>query len=273
MLAGWSAAKLGFQWAFAINALSFLCSAAAISKLRVPGGFRVRRMAGATPAAVRPWHEYREGLRYMRSVPLIFGIGMISVGWATGGGAAQILFTLFGEQVFHRGAAGIGEIWGFAGVGLLIGGWLGHVIGSRVGFRGYKHTITIAYVVHGATYVAFSQMSAYWAALLFMLLSRVGMAVCSVLNNAQLLKHTGDEYRGRVFATMESLRWGVMMVSMAAAGIASQHFSPRTLGAAAGVLSSFTAVWWGWANWRGRLPEPTPDRTGHVVPGSVAPLQ
>ena len=133
MLAGWSAAKLGFQWAFVINALSFLFSAAAIANCACREAFRAR--AGrATPAAVRPWHEYREGLRYMRSVPLIFGIGMISVGWATGGGAAQILFTLFGEQVFHRGAAGIGEIWGFAGVGLLIGGWLGHVIGSRVEF-------------------------------------------------------------------------------------------------------------------------------------------
>ena len=61
----------------------------------------------------------------MRSVPLMFGIAMISVGWASGGGAAQVLFALFGEQVFHRGAAGIGEIWGFAGVGLLIGGWAG----------------------------------------------------------------------------------------------------------------------------------------------------
>jgi MFS family permease len=255
MLAGWSAAKLGFAWAFIINALSFLFSAAAIARLRVPGGFRAQAPPAAV-SAVRPWHEYREGLRYMLSVPLIFGIAMISVGWATGGGAAQVLFTLFGEQVFRRGAAGIGEIWGFAGVGLMLGGWLGHILGTRVGFRGYKRTISIAYVLHGAAYVAFSQMTAYWAALLFMMLSRVGMAVCSVLNNAQLLRHTADEYRGRVFATLESLRWGVMMISMAAAGIASQYVDPRTLGAVAGVLSSLTAVWWGWANWRGRLPEP-----------------
>ena len=44
---------------------------------------------------VRPWHEYVEGLRYMRSVPLILGLAMVNVGWATGGGAAQILFTRF----------------------------------------------------------------------------------------------------------------------------------------------------------------------------------
>ena len=264
MLAGWSAAKLGYEWAFALNSLSFLFSAAAIARLRVPGGFRPRREAPGASKAARPWHEYREGLRYMWSVPLIFGIAMISVGWATGGGAAQILFTLFGEQVFRRGPAGIGEIWGFAGIGLLMGGWLGHVIGRRVSFGGYKRTISIAYVLHGATYVLFSQMSAYWAALLFMMLSRVGMAVCSVMNNSQLLRHTEDAYRGRVFATMESLRWGVMMLSMAAAGIASQYYSPRTLGAVAGALSSLTAVYWGWANWRGRLPEPGAQGAGEV---------
>jgi hypothetical protein len=265
MAAGWSAAKLGYEWAFALNSLSFLFSAAAIARLKLPGGFRVRRNARKPAHAAPAWRDYAEGLRYMWSVPLIFGIAMISVGWASGGGAAQILFTLFGEQVFHRGAAGIGEIWGFAGVGLMLGGWLGHVIGRRGTYRSYKLTVTIAYILHGATYVLFSLMQLYWAALLFMMLSRVGMAVCTVLNTSQLLRHTEDEYRGRVFATLESLRWSVMMISMAAAGIASQYYSPRTLGVAAGILGSLTAVYWAWADWSGRLPEPAPREPARAV--------
>jgi hypothetical protein len=192
----------------------------------------------------------------MFSTPLILGIAMISVGWATGGGAAQILFTLFGEQVFRRGPAGIGTIWGFAGVGLLIGGAIAHRGGRNLNFRIYKRTITISYIAHGVAYLMFSQMRIYWAALLFILLSRVGMAISSVLNNFQLLRHVPDEFRGRVFSTIESLRWSVMMVSMALAGIGSQYFSPRDIGAVAGVLSSLTAVYWAWADWTGRLPEP-----------------
>jgi MFS family permease len=260
ILAGFTAAAFGYKWAFFLNAASFLASAVAISRLRLKeGSFRPKREATLTTAgAVRPWHEYVEGLRYMRSQPLIFAIGMVSVGWATGGGAAQILFALFGEQVFHRGAAGIGTIWGFAGVGLLIGGALGHVIGRRTGFEGYKRTIAIAYIGHGAAYVLFSLMEQYWAALLFIMLSRVGMAVSSVLNYAQLLRHTADRYRGRVFATMETLRWSAMMISMAVAGIASQAYSPRAIGVVAGILSSTTAFFWAWANLTGRLPEPPP---------------
>ncbi len=253
LLAGFSAARFGYQWAFLINASSFLFSAWAVWKIHMPGGFRAERRVAA---GLRPWHEYTEGLVYLRSVPLMVGIAMISVGWAMGGGAAQILFALFGEQVFHRGPSGIGAIWGFAGVGLLIGGGLGHWVGRSVGFPGYKRAVTISYIVHGATYMMFSQAGSFSLALVAMMFSRVGMAVTSVLNNVQLLRHTPNEFRGRVFATMESLRWSVMIVSMAAAGIASQYTGPRTIGLVAGAFGLVTALAWGWLDWSGRLPEP-----------------
>jgi MFS family permease len=186
----------------------------------------------------------------------MIGIAIISVGWAMGGGAAQILFALFGEQVFHRGASGIGAIWGFAGIGLLAGGFAGHVIGRRAGFAGYKRAVTISYILHGVAYMVFSQVPSFAAALIAMMFSRVGMAVTSVLNNSQLLRHTSDRFRGRVFATMESLRWSVMIVSMAAAGIASQFVGPRTIGLVAGAFGLVTALAWAWWDASGRLPEP-----------------
>jgi hypothetical protein len=89
-----------------------------------------------------------------------------------------------------------------------------------------------------------------------MMFSRIGMAVTTVLNNFQLLRHTPDQYRGRVFATMESLRWSMMIVSMAAAGIASQYYSPRAIALIAGALGLLTALAWAWCDWTGRLPEP-----------------
>jgi hypothetical protein len=46
------------------------------------------------------------------------------------------------------------------------------------------------------------------------------------------------------------------MISMAMAGIASQYHGPRTIAWVAGVLSSTTAIFWGWANWKGKLVEP-----------------
>jgi MFS family permease len=256
-LAGVSVMQFGYRWAFVGNALSFLISALCISRLRLPGrGFYPPRRSLTEAEIVRPWHEYKEGLRYMRGVPLVMGLLLINVGWASGGGAAQILFTIFGEIVFNRGPAGLGAIWSFAGLGLLAGGALGYAFGHGLSFTNYKRAIVVCYIVHGGSYVLFSQMRSFGWALFFIALSRAGVAMSSVLNMSQLLRIVPDALRGRVFATMESVTWSVMLISMTLAGIASEYWNPRTIGAIAGVLSSSTALFWGWAHFTGRLPEP-----------------
>jgi len=255
-LGGASVTTFGYKLAFVFNAFSFLFSAACISRLRVPDGFRPRRSDLAEDKVMRPWREYLQGLRYMRSSPLMLAIGLVAVGWATGGGAAQILFSLFAENVFQRGPAGIGEIWGCAGIGLIIGAMVAHYLGSRLSFRGYKRTISIAYVIHGGSYVLFSQAPTFALALVFIGLSRAAVAVSSVLNFSQLLRHVSHDYRGRVFSTIETWSWTTMMLSMGLAGFASEHASPRVIGAVSGVASSLTAFFWGWANLAGKLPEP-----------------
>ncbi len=263
LLGGVSVAQFGYQWAFLGNALSFAISALCISRLFVAsGGFRAVRNALTETEVVRPWHEYKEGLRYMRDHPLILAIALIGVGWATGGGAAQILFSVFGELVFHRGPEGIGFIWTAAGIGLLCGGMVAYQLGRRLKFDGYKRTIVFCYIVHGGAYVVFSQMRGFGWALVFIALSRAAVGISSILNMSQLLRRVSDEFRGRVFSTMESMQWSVMMISMALAGIATQNGDPgtiRAVGAIAGVLSSTTAIFWGWAHWTGRLPEPPPE--------------
>jgi hypothetical protein len=240
--------------AFAFNALSFIISALCVSQLKRPGGFRA---TGTEKKQQKTgFAEYREGLSYMKSTPLVAGIALISVGWASGGGAAQILFSLFGEKVFQAGPMGIGVIWGCAGVGLLIGGSAGYWLGKRLNFVQYKRTVAVAYLLHGGSYVLFSQMPTIAWACVFIALSRAAVAVSSVLNFSQLLHHVEDRYRGRVFATLESLTWSTMMLSMMGAGAATTTFSPRTIGAWSGAISSTTAIFWTWANWKGLLPEP-----------------
>lgn len=249
---------IGYKWAFVFNAFSFIFSAWCIWHLRAPdaSGFRARHKALVEDDGIRPWHEYLDGLRYMRSVPLVFAIALLSVGWATGGGAAQILFTLFGEVVFNRGTSGIAMIWGFAGLGLLSGGVFANWLGKRLSFNSYKMTVPVDVVAHGAAYVLFSREPRFILALLFIFVSRVGMAINSVLNYSYLLRTVPNRYRGRVFATIETFEWAMMMVSMMGAGIASMHYSPRVIGTIAGLLSSTTAIFWAWANWTGRIPRP-----------------
>lgn len=256
-LGGTSVAGFGYTLAFAFNAFSFLFSALCIWQLRGPRGFRSDRSELTESRVVRPWHEYTEGLRYMRATPLILGVGLVGVGWATGGGAAQILFSIFGEVVFQRGPTGIGIIWGCAGIGLVAGALLANYIGKRIRFETYKRVISVCYVVHGGSYILFSQAPTFAGALVFIALSRAAVAVSSVLNTGQLLRHVSNDFRGRVFSTIETWTWATMMVSMAIAGLLSDHVSPRTIGLWAGALSSTTAIFWAWGNLNGKLPEPT----------------
>jgi predicted MFS family arabinose efflux permease len=256
-LGGTSVAKFGYPLAFVFNSLSFFFSAYCIANLRsVHGHFRSANRSLNETTVARPWHEYREGLNYMFGAPLILGIGLIAVGWASGGGAAQVLFTLFSELVFKRGAQGLGQLWGAAGIGLLAGGFIGNRLGKTIAFENYKKAVFFCYLLHGAAYIVFSQMRSWGWALFFMGMSRGFVAVSAILNWSILLKHVEDRYRGRVFSTIETMNWSTMMLSMLGAGMASQHFGVRAIGAASGLLSSSTAIFWGWANWTGKLPEP-----------------
>jgi len=257
----------GYRAAFLFNALSFVVSAFCISRLKREGGFRAPTDAKREKES--PIFQYREGLRYMRGTPLVAGVAMLSAGWASGGGAAQILFSLFGEKVFNRGAWGIGIIWGWAGIGLLIGSSIVYRLGKRLTFANYKRTVTIVYLIHGGAYVLFSQMPTLWLACIFIMISRAAISVSSVLNYSQLLRHVEDRYRGRVFATLESITWSVMMLSMMAAGAASTIYNPRVIGAWSGAISASTAFFWMWANLSGRLPEPVRQQVADAVEEEV----
>ncbi len=259
MLGGISTMSLGYRWAFVANAVSFVFSAIAISGLRSPEGhFRPNRSAAARQKTSH-YQEFREGLRYMRSRPLILGIGLLGVGWATGGGAAQVLFTLFGQSVYQRGPAGTGLIWSFAGLGLVAGGFLAHRRQVHLDFPRYKRTVTFAFFFHGLCYTIFSVMPTIWGALVFITLSRVFVGMNSVNNRTMLLLHVPDGLRGRVFTTVETMSNSVMMLSMGVAAVACTIYSPRQIGFVAGLLSASTALFWGWADAAGKLPEPEQD--------------
>jgi predicted MFS family arabinose efflux permease len=247
----------GYESAFYFNALSFLVSAACIFLISAPKSAFV---AQRSDKKFQPIKEIGDGLRYMWRYPLLFGIAMISVGWATGGGAAQVLFSLLGTKVFGKGSQGIGDLWGAAGLGLVVGGLVGHQLGKKLNFQQYKRSISICYLIHGSFYVLMALTPQLWLALICIAISRAGTAVSSVLNSGQMLKHVEHAYRGRVFAALETITWTVMLLSMAICGWASDKFDPRSIGVVAGLLSSTTALGWWFLNSSGRLPDPDVQR-------------
>jgi predicted MFS family arabinose efflux permease len=263
-LGGFGTMKLGYDRALGANALTFLFSAVMIFRIhRADGrGFRAERK-GEPP---HPWRDLKEGLAYMARTPLVLAIGLALAGWATGGGAMQVLFPLFGEVVFGGGAAAVGIIWGCAGIGLVIGGVLSHRRGGALTFAQYKRSVTVGYLITGLAYAGFSATPALLPALGLIMLSRVAMGANNVLNRTALLRYVPDEFRGRVFAANETILASTMALSMAVCGAATGgQASPeriRLVGIVSGLLTAATALLWGWADRTGRLPEPSRDGEG-----------
>lgn len=259
-LAGLLIAPLGFRNAFILNALSFAGSAWFISRIRFSPHAAVTEAESegvATAAREGVWTEYREGLRYISREPLLVGILLLGVGWATGGGAMQVLFSIFGDLIFHRGAFGIGVLYGAAGIGLATAAAIANRFGNRLSFPAYKRLLTACYLCYGSLYVAFSQMRGFWTAVLLIGLSRYFIGTSSVLNLSRLMRIVPDEFRGRVFATNETMTLTTMLISMLLAGSLASFYGARIVALAAGTLSGLTGVWWGIANWRGKLREPS----------------
>jgi MFS family permease len=273
LLGGVSTTQFGYEWAFVVNALSFVFSALMIWRLRAPEGhFRPGRRPTTHHSPAEYWRDFVDSLQYMRRTPLIFAIALAWVGWASGGGAAQILFTLYGQLVYKRGPAGIGIIWGAAGIGLVIGGVLAHRLGRKLSFRAYTHTITIQFAVHGIAYVLFAVMPSIWLAAAFIGISRVAMGSTNVLNRTMLLTHVPDQFRGRVFSTAEMMMNSTMMLSLAAASAATTILPLRVIGVAAGLLSASTAIFWGIADVTGKLREPQPESKPAEEEGYESPV-
>lgn len=257
LLGGFSTGQFGYEWAFVVNALSFVFSAWSIWNLRsAEGHFRAGRKPLTHHSAGAYFQDFRDVLAYMRATPVVLAIALSMIGWASGGGAAQILFTLYGEVVFQKGPTGIGIIWSAAGLGLVAGGILAHRVGRRLAFQGYKNAISIGYLIHGASYVLFAIMPTIGLSTIFIALSRLAMGSNNVLNRSMLLTHVPDQFRGRVFSTSEMIVNAAMMLSLTAASIATKSVPIRTIGVVAGCLSASTAVFWFWADAAGKLTEP-----------------
>ena len=247
LLGGISTSQFGYHWAFIGNSASFLFSAWAIARVR--GSFRPPAHDGERHF-LRDLHD---GLRYVRLTPIVLAVAVAQVGWAGGGGAAQILFTLYGELVFGLGPFGTGMVWGCAGFGLVAGGLIAKLLGQTLTYEQYKKVIAWFFLLHGVAYILFAVSPSVAWAMLFILLSRIGMGANNVLNRTMLLMTVPNEYRGRVFATMETLLNVTMIGSMGLASVAVAQWPVRTIGVIAGVLSTSTAaVWWLQVRGKGR---------------------
>ena len=252
-LGGWTAAHVGYQAAFIINALSFVASA--YSVWLVPEEETRSRKSEAIAEKPRSlyrgyWSDMREGWTYIVTHAPVATILGINILWATGGGANNLIADRLGALVFssENGISpdsAVAALYFAGGLGLFIG----MMIARRVGAFFELRKRTVAFIgwslfIQGVFYALAGVMpSLVWAGAMICV-SRVLLGAEFAVQETLLMRLVPDHLRGRVSTSDRAAEMLIWAFSTAAAGWSLHTISPRSLTVITGVLSGTAGLLW-----------------------------
>lgn len=250
-LGGWTAATVGYQAAFIVNALSF--AASAYSVWLIPDK-ETKAESNAVAVAERPrssyWSDIREGWSYILSHRPVAAILAINILWATGGGSINLISDRLGGIVFAgqngiSGDAAVAALYFAAGVGLFMGMMIARRLGTHLEvLRATVPFIGWALIVQGVIFAFIGIAPALWLACLLIFVSRILLAAEFAIQETLLMRLVPDQLRGRVSTTDRAAELLIWSFSTAVAGWSLKFINARTLTIIAGLLSATSGILW-----------------------------
>jgi dTMP kinase len=191
-----------------VDALTFLVSAFLISRLRLDEKERgpIQRVR-----ASQTWHDIVDGLKFIRSNPLVRGVMIGLAGGLIGGGMIIPLGTLFARDVLGGGDSTFGILMIAFGVGAAIGVVTLLVVQRRLPRQA---AFTTAVVATGAAMAGAGAVSSLTPALFLVAVLGAG-AGCGYITGFTLLQESvSDDMRGRTFSTLYTVVRFCLLLSL-----------------------------------------------------------
>jgi len=221
------------DWAYGINAVTFLFSAALI--LRIPA----RLLQVAQAATEGHWRDVAAGLALIRSsralltVLIAWNVGML------GNAGVNVAEVALAKVSFNAGDFGFGLMLASAGFGLVLGSL---AVGSWVERRELPRIY-----IFGLGLMAFGIGAAavspnVWVAAVCVIVSGAGNGVAVVCNVLLVQRGAPDHLRGRVFTVLMSSNYAVLGLGMVAAGPLTDQFGARWVWGGSACLSAVAAL-------------------------------
>lgn len=241
VLGGVASGAFGPRVAFIVNALSFLVSVLLTAPLHFPSvGQRARKgLAGLGEFWPVLW-----------GTPILRVEYLLAVLWALGGGAINVLVSVYAIQVFHAGNAGIGVLYGALGLGLVAGGLLAHTVSRWV-----REAAGLCVVLEGAAHMGVSRAPTLWLAALLLAIAATAAGVGNACGSYIVMRAVERHFLGRAFALISTISSTVMAGSMLLPGVLLRTSPPHELGVAAGGLIVAAGVVGGILLMRSPLPQ------------------
>lgn len=226
---------LGLAPAFAVNAGSFLVSAALVAGVRLPSRAEQREAA----SAVSPRKALAEGFRFAATTPVVRGILLVTGTIMFAAAIRNPLEPLFILRVLHADAGALGlppAVWG---LGML----LGSTAAPAAARRWSCERLLAGSVAVVGVMVLFASRSAELSGLLGLwLLAGSGNAVGTIAYQSLLQYRTPDRLRGRIVAASETVLDVAYLAGVTLAGWLGVHAGLRVALAVAGCCFIAAAV-------------------------------
>jgi len=223
-LAGGLIGLYGTGVAFAINATSYLLSAALLVGLT----------AGRAPATVAQngWRAVVAGMAAVRSHPLLSRLAIVQVLAALSAGATSGLLVVLAGQQLGIGPSGFGVLLGAIGVGAAVG----PLLLRRFIQPGDRRWLFGPYALRGAVDLILSAASSPLVAVPALTLYGMGTSTGMIAYQSTLQREVPSELRGRAFAFYDVLWNSARLVSLGAGGLLTDAIGIRAVYLVGGLL-------------------------------------
>lgn len=213
--AGLLIANVGIDWVYAVDACTFLVSAALLWRLSpIP----------PVPGTARPGlASVAEGLRTLRGNAPLKGIFAIDLN-AMVFGMPRAIFPALALGPLHVGVRGLGYLYAAPGVGAFLGsvgsGWVAHV-------RRQGRAVVIAVLVWGAAITVFGLVHVFWIALVLLAVAGWADVLSAVLRSTILQTTVPEEFRSRLTSVQMAVVQGGPRLGDLEAGSVASIASPQ----------------------------------------------
>ena len=230
-IAGVMISTIGIGPCFLLNGISFVPVTLALI-------FMDRSKLRPSEQIVRSKGQVREGLRYVRSVPVLKTLLLMMAVIGTLQYNFAVLLPVLAKDTFSGDAGTLGLISAAVGIGM----FTGSITNAAVGRSDRRVLLGAGFALGTFTLLAASAPSLWTAALLLVPLGAASMAFLATMNSTLQLT-SSDEMRGRVMAIYFVLFLGSTPIGAPIVGWLSERFDPRVALAFGGVATLLACLY------------------------------
>jgi DHA3 family macrolide efflux protein-like MFS transporter len=244
-LCGWITSRYPLQWAFYLDALSFLFSMLCIWQIPIP---QLRSHDRSNFHTIT--EDLRSGRRYLQGNARLCSLFYVTIPAFLAFGLWNSLLLPFTLHVLHASSLEYGIQEGLTSVGFIAGSLTVMKLGSRVKDSQW---IILSFIGMGVIGVSYALSADIPLAIVLVAITGLLNAPCSVARRLVIQRNTTREIRGRINSIFFVVRDIAYVAGMATAGLADL-VSIRSLIVISALLWVAAGMWSLWKH--GRVPSP-----------------